>query len=116
MEPSGLDFNNVPTQEEYWREYWRKRPINKAEEWHALAESGLTDLDVDGLAPALFLFAYQKIQKCSQCALPGIWKHFAPYWERRLPSGAFKIVESEYARRATQTTSQPLPAERKAAQ
>lgn len=67
-------------------------------DWHALAASSLTDLDVDDLDQALFLFALRKVQKAPAADLSGVWKRYAPYWKRRLLPEAFRIVAEVYSR------------------
>jgi hypothetical protein len=59
--------------------------------WRSLLESGKSDFDVDSLDEAIFLFAAAKLRKAE--ALSTTWDRFSPYWEKRLPVHAWKLLQ-----------------------
>ncbi len=67
--------------------------------WEALAASSLTDMDVDDLDQALFLFALRKTQKTDIADIRDVWNRYALYWRRRLPAEAFRLVIGAYQER-----------------
>ncbi len=62
--------------------------------WLSLAESGRSDLDVDNLDEALFLFALRKIKATPALEHPAMRRQFDRYWKRRLHREAYKILAS----------------------
>jgi hypothetical protein len=60
--------------------------------WHALADTGKTDMDVIDSDQAYFLFALQKIRQASEADRPEVWERFNPYWERRLHPEAYRVL------------------------
>lgn len=70
----------------------RKREQDKTDYWGSLLTSGKSDLDVDDLNEALFLFAAQKLQTANDVA--ATWNQFSRYWKERLPSCAFDLIDS----------------------
>ena len=67
-------------------------------DWKTLAASSLTDLDVNDLDQALFLFALRKIQKTPAADVREVWKRYVPFWKRRLLPEAFRMVAGIYSR------------------
>jgi len=59
--------------------------------WRTLLESGKSDPDVSNLDEAIFLFAATKLRNAE--ALSTTWDHFSPYWEKRLPVHAWKVLQ-----------------------
>jgi hypothetical protein len=59
--------------------------------WRTLLESGKSDLDVSNLDEAIFLFAAAKLRNAE--ALSTNWDRFSPYWEKRLPVHAWKLLQ-----------------------
>ena len=62
--------------------------------WHALAASGLGDMQVIPLTEALFLFALRKVESIPADDLTAMWNQYARRWEERLPGEAFKLIEA----------------------
>jgi len=71
--------------------------------WQSLAASSLSDMDVDDLDSALFLFALRMIQTTPPPDLARTWKQYGPFWAKRLRAGAFRIVAKEYRMRSGET-------------
>jgi len=64
-----------------------------------LSSSGLTDMDVDRLDGALFLFAFHLVKRCPDDQFDSMGRQHCPYWRRRLPLEAWKIVKTEIKQR-----------------
>jgi len=74
--------------------------------WHSLLESGKTDMHVTDLNEALFLFAAEKIRTAGN---EEMWNRYAPFWEKRLPHLAMKVLEALRQELATPSSAQQPP-------
>lgn len=74
--------------------------------WHYLLESGKTDMDVTDLDEAMFLFAAEKLRTAGD---EEMWNHYAPFWEKRLPHEAMKVLEALRQELAAPSSAQQPP-------
>lgn len=75
-----------------------KAPID----YQNLAESGKTDLEVDDLNEAIFLFALDLVRTCPDENFMEMGHRYCPHWRKRMPPEAWVIVKEEIKHRLKQ--------------
>ena len=68
-------------------------------DWKELASNGKTDLEVDDLEQALFLFAYHRVRQCPDVDFEVVCRANVPYWRKRIHPEAWPIVKRQIAHR-----------------
>ena len=63
--------------------------------WDELASSELTDMDVVSVEESMFLYAIRLMRSVGTDVIAETWSALHPFWKRRLPVAAFKVLQDE---------------------
>ncbi|MCE5334532.1 MAG: hypothetical protein LLG06_08055 [Desulfobacteraceae bacterium] len=79
------------------RGMFESTPLTEA--WEELASSGLSDMDATDPSEAIFLFALRLVETADPETLLTVWERERPWWKRKLPVAAYRILSDTFHER-----------------